>query len=226
MAAAMTPYPAPLDDAALAATWRRGLVVARPAGARRAAGRTDDGLGRAAPALSRPAAPARVPGAVGALARPQPRVPGEVELALWFHDAVLRPTRGKGSQRSPQRRLGLRSARAGRRQPRDAAARALRLIEVGDLATHTPSPLDPDARLLVDIDLAILGSPAERFERYDQDVRMEQAWTPGFHYQEARAQVLQSLLDRPRLFYGEHAAVLFEAQARINLAAALSRLAQ
>ena len=48
----------------------------------------------------------------------------------------------------------------------------------------------PDAQLLVDIDLSILGSPAERFERYDQDVRKEYAWVPGFRYQEARAQVL------------------------------------
>ena len=83
-----------------------------------------------------------------------------------------------------------------------------------------------DAQLLVDIDLSILGSPAERFERYDQDVRKEYAWVPGFRYQEARAQVLQSFLDRPRLYHGEHAVALLEAQARINLAAALSRLAQ
>ena len=83
-----------------------------------------------------------------------------------------------------------------------------------------------DAQLLVDIDLSILGSPAERFERYDQDVRKEYAWVPGFRYQEARAQVLRSFLDRPRLYHREHAVAMLEAQARINLAAALSRLAQ
>ena len=33
----------------------------------------------------------------------------------------------------------------------------------------------PDARPRVDIDLSILGSPAERFDRYDQDVRKEYA---------------------------------------------------
>ena len=40
------------------------------------------------------------------------------------------------------------------------------------------------------------------------------------------AQVLQSFLDRPRLYYGKHAVALLKAQARINLAAALSPLAQ
>ena len=83
-----------------------------------------------------------------------------------------------------------------------------------------------DAELLVDIDLSILGSPAERFERYDQDVRKEYAWVPGFRYREARAQVLQSFLDRPQLYHGPHAVQLLEAQARLNLTAALSRLAQ
>ena len=83
-----------------------------------------------------------------------------------------------------------------------------------------------DAQLLVDIDLAILGSPPERFERYDQDVRKEYAWVPGFRFQDKRAQVLQGFLDRPRLYHGEAAADLLEGQARINLGAALSRLAQ
>ena len=45
-------------------------------------------------------------------------------------------------------------------------------------------------------------------------------------YQEARALVLQSFLDRPRLCRGEHAVALLEAQARSNLAAALLRLAR
>ena len=57
-------------------------------------------------------------------------------------------------------------------------------------------------------------------------MRKEYAWVPGFRYQEARAQVLRSFLDRPRLYNGEHAVALLDAQARINLAAALSRLAQ
>ena len=82
------------------------------------------------------------------------------------------------------------------------------------------------AQLLVDIDLAFLCSPAERFERYDQDERREYAWVPGFRYREARAQVPTGFVDRPWRHQGVHAIALFEAQARINLTAALSRLAQ
>ena len=85
---------------------------------------------------------------------------------------------------------------------------------------------NPDAQLLLDIDLSILGSPAERFERYDQDVRKEHVAVTGARYQAARAQVLQSFLDRPKIFQTQNAEALLEARARINLNAALSRLAQ
>ena len=148
---------------------------------------------------------------------------GEVAIALWFHDAVYDPQSASNELNSAA--WAARSlVRAG--ADSDAAQRVHDLV----MATQHDAPAalgsGPDAQLLVDIDLSILGSPAERFERYDQDVRKEYAWVPGFRYREARAQILQGFLDRPRLYHGEHAVALLEAQARINLAAALSRLAQ
>ena len=148
---------------------------------------------------------------------------GEVAIALWFHDAIYDPQAGSNELNSAAwaARSLIRSG-----ADSDTAQRVHDLV----MATQHDAPAAlgsrPDAQLLVDIDLSILGSPAERFERYDQDVRKEYAWVPGFRYQEARAQVLQSFLDRPRLYHGEHAMALLEAQARINLAAALSRLSQ
>ena len=148
---------------------------------------------------------------------------GEVAIALWFHDAIYDP-QGSNNELNSAAWAARSLVRAG--ADSDTAQRVHDLV----MATQHDAPAalgsSPDAQLLVDIDLSILGSPAERFERYDQDVRKEYAWVPGFRYQEARAQVLQSFLDRPRLYHGEHAVALLEAQARINLAAALSRLAQ
>jgi predicted metal-dependent HD superfamily phosphohydrolase len=149
--------------------------------------------------------------------------PGEVAIALWFHDAVYDPRTGSNELNSAA--WAARSlARAG--ADSDTAQRVHDLV----MATQHEAPAalasSPDAQLLVDIDLSILGSPAERFERYDQDVRKEYAWVPGLRYQVARAQVLRSFLDRPQLYHFEPAVALLDAQARINLAAALSRLAQ
>ena len=114
------------------------------------------------------------------------------------------------------------------------AQRAHDLVLSTKDATQHDAPAAPgssaDARLLVDIDLSILVRPAERFERDDQDVRKEYAWVPGLRCEEARAQVLLGLMDRPRLHHGEHAVSLLKTQARIKLAAAftskLRRLAQ
>ena len=148
---------------------------------------------------------------------------GEVAIALRLHDAIYDP-QGSDDELKSAAWAARSLARAG--ADSDTAQRVHDLV----MATQHDAPAalgsSPDAQLLVDIDLSILGSPAERFERYDKDVRKEYAWVPGLRYQEARAKVLQSFLDRPQLYHGEHAVMLLEAQARINLAAALSRLGQ
>ena len=218
-------YPTPLDDDALGATWAAAwLSLGRPAPA-----------GLQAELMSAWSEPQRhyhdqrhLRECLALWTRWREHSPraGEVAIALWFHDAIYDPQAPvSGNNELNSAAWAARSLmRAG--ADSDTAQRDHDLV----MATqhHAPAALgsSPDAQLLVDIDLSILGSPAERFERYDQDVRKEYAWVPGFLYQEARAQVLQSFLDRPRLYNGEHAVALLDAQARINLAAALSRLAQ
>ena len=60
------------------------------------------------------------------------------------------------------------------------------------LATkHAAVPTDADARLVVDIDLSILGSAEERFDRYERDVRREYRWVPGFIYRRKRAEAFR-----------------------------------
>ena len=224
-------YPSPLDDAALAATWGAAWsLLDRPAPA-----------GLQAELMTAWSEPHRHYHdqrhlreclALWMRWREHSERPGEVAIALWFHDAIYDPRDGSNE---------LNSAAWVARSLTRASADSDTVQRVHDLvmatqhgATPETAPAAPgsslDAQLLVDIDLSILGSPAERFGRYDQDVCKEYAWVTGFRYQEARAQVLQSFLDRPRLYHGGHAVALLEAQARINLAAALSstfrRLAQ
>ena len=215
-------YPTPLEDAALMATWDAAwLALGRPAP-----------RGLQVELMNAWAEPHRHYHdqrhlreclALWARWRGLSVRAGEVAIALWFHDAIYDP-QANGNELNSAAWAARSLVRAG--ADSDTAQRIHDLV----MATQHDAPAalesSPDAQLLVDIDLSILGSPAERFERYDQDVRKEYAWVPGFRYQEARAQVLQSFLDRPRLYRGEQAVALLEAQARINLAAALSRLAQ
>ena len=224
-------YPTPLDDAALAVTWGAAWsLLDLPA---------PDGL--QAELMTAWSEPHRhyhdqrhLRECLALWTRWRDHCPraGEVAIALWFHDAIYDPQAGSNE---------LNSAAWAARSLVRADADSDTAQRVHDLVMATqhrftqemaPAALGAslDAQLLVDIDLSILGSPPERFETYDQDVRKEYGWVPGFRYRDQRAQILQGFLDRPRLFHGEAAVALLERQARINLVAALSstsrRLAQ
>lgn len=141
--------------------------------------------------------------------------PGEVVIALWFHDAIY-DVRGKDNER--------RSADWAIRVLASCQASQATLDRVERLimaTRHDATPSDADEQLLVDIDLAILGATPERFAEYDAQVRAEYAWVPGFVYCMKRRSVLKAFLARPRLYGTDHFRARYEAQARRNLAAVL-----
>lgn len=144
--------------------------------------------------------------------------PGEVELALWFHDAVYDSRRedneGKSAElaREAIRRAGLDTAVADR-------------VEALILATrHASPPPGGDAAALVDVDLAILGASAERFDEYERQVRTEYAWVPAPLFRWKRRTLLQELLERPRLFSTAHFQQVAEEPARANLRRSIAQL--
>jgi predicted metal-dependent HD superfamily phosphohydrolase len=92
------------------------------------------------------------------------------------------------------------------------------------LATITHSSDDPLAHVLLDADLAILGSDPEQYERYSRAVRQEYAQYDDATWRFGRAKVLKTLLDREVLFVTEPARQLWDATARTNLARELQSL--
>jgi predicted metal-dependent HD superfamily phosphohydrolase len=148
----------------------------------------------------------------------QARHPGEVALALWYHDVVYRPQAGDNEQRSAEW-----AARAMREAGLDSECvdRVHALI----MATRHDAPAQTlDEQLLVDIDLAVLGAEPSRFDEYDRDVRAEYAWVPEALYRSKRREVLQGFAQRERIYQTQAAFDELEGQARANLAAAVSRL--
>lgn len=141
--------------------------------------------------------------------------PAEVELALWFHDAIYEVKAQDNELRSAQwATQALQCAGASE----EICQRVHTLI----MATcHTATPADADAQLLVDIDLAILGASPERFAEYDQQVRAEYAWVPGLIYGFKRKQVLQGFLQREAIYSTPFFHALLEQTARRNLRAAV-----
>lgn len=141
----------------------------------------------------------------------QAQRPGEVAVALWFHDAVYDIKAGDNE---------LRSADWAARVLQDSGApeSCWRRVHGLIMATcHKARPTDADAQLLVDIDLAILGADPVRFAEYDRQVAAEYAWVPRPVYGFKRRQVLRGFLDQTFIYATPHFRQRLEAQARSNL---------
>lgn len=153
-------------------------------------------------------------------ARSVARRPAEIELALWFHDAVYDPRRADNEARSADwARLVVHAAGL----PEAVADRVQALI----MATrHETAPRDADAQLLVDVDLAILGAAPVRFDEYERRIRAEYAWLSDADFRAGRGTLLRRLLARPRIYGTGYFFERCEARARSNLARSLSRLAR
>ena len=81
-----------------------------------------------------------------------------------------------------------------------------------------------DARLIVDVDLSILGRSPERFDRYERQIRQEYRFVPWFLYRKRRAEILRSFLDRPAIFWTRPFRDRYEDQARANIERSLAKL--
>lgn len=133
----------------------------------------------------------------------------EVELALWFHDAVYDPKAHDNEERSAEWAV---------RELKDDPSLAETVKRLILVTRHDAVPDAPDEQLLTDIDLSILGAPPERFEDYERQIRREYIWVPEEIYRRERAKVLQRFRDRKYIYSTEYFRDLLEAQARRNLA--------
>lgn len=150
--------------------------------------------------------------------RDQALAPMQVEMAIWFHDAIYNPRARDNEARSAA--WAVRDLQAARVQP-------VRIEVIHELimATKHDGPAEtPDAALLVDIDLSILGRSREEFEHYDRAIRAEYAWVPEDQYRAGRCAVLQRFLTLPTIYSTPWFRARYEQSARRNLALALDQL--
>ncbi len=153
-------------------------------------------------------------------ARGEAEHPAEVELALWFHDAVYEPKRPDNEERSADWAVEAALA-AGLASEVAARVRALVLATRHDEA-H--GPVTQDERVMVDADLSILGAPLGRFEEYERQVRAEYSGVPGILFRRGRRKILEGFLARERIYRTAHFHDRLEAKARANLLRSVARL--
>jgi predicted metal-dependent HD superfamily phosphohydrolase len=141
--------------------------------------------------------------------RPLAEHPREVELAIWFHDAIYDTRRSDNETRSAQFAK--------------AATGSMLVHDLVTITSHEAVPQPMDAKVLVDVDLWILGAPQPRFDEYEAQVREEYGWVPAFVYRKKRREVLESFAARPAIYNTAPFVQRYEEQARANLARSLTK---
>ena len=137
--------------------------------------------------------------------------PGEVALALWFHDAIYDVHAHDNEARSADwARQALQAAGAS-----DASADRVHALVMA--TRHDAVPEGRDAELLIDIDLSILGAERARFDEYERQVHAEYGFVPEEIRLPRRRAILQRFLDRPAIYATPRLHALLEARARENL---------
>lgn len=144
--------------------------------------------------------------------------PDEVEMALWFHDAVYEPFSASNEEDSAE-------WAADWLQDRGVEKAVFRRISDYILATKShESPETLDGQFMLDIDLSILGAPADIYDEFELNIRREYRRVPGFIFRKKRKAILEGFLARERLYMTDHFHDKLDRAARLNLLRAIGSL--
>lgn len=142
-----------------------------------------------------------------------------VKFAAWFHDVVYDTEAKDNEEKSAQyaqdylEQLGI---------PQGIIAHVVALIQA--TIKHEMIENDFDSAIFLDGDLAILGSSEQNYDKYAAKIRKEYAWVPDEEYKAGRKKILESFLNRPRIYFTEEAGKELEQQARRNIVREIARL--
>jgi predicted metal-dependent HD superfamily phosphohydrolase len=138
--------------------------------------------------------------------------PISVILATWFHDVVY-DCRSTDNESESAKIAGELLQNIG------VSIETIDRVQQLILATqgHRTEIDDNDLWIFLDADLAILGTDPVQYQIYARSIRREYSWVSDELYRAGRIRVLESFLQRDRLY---HTALLFdelESRARLNL---------
>lgn len=89
---------------------------------------------------------------------------------------------------------------------------------------HNEIAQDKDQKLIVDIDLTILGATPEVYDEFERNVRKEYKMVPTFIYRKKRKELLKSFLNNPSIYSLDYFKEKYENVARHNINRAIEML--
>lgn len=144
--------------------------------------------------------------------------PDALEVAIWLHDCIYDPQRHDNEEQS---------ATLARKWLAELLAPSSFIDTVAQLilvTKHNAIPASPDGKLIVDIDLSILGQAPEVFDAYERAIRQEYSFVPDEAFRAGRTCILQGFLDRPKIYCTQSFQGRYERAARANLARSIEQL--
>jgi predicted metal-dependent HD superfamily phosphohydrolase len=136
------------------------------------------------------------------------------QFAIWYHDIIYKASKNNNEEQSAR-------VAVDRLQKLSLENSQIELIKTLIISTKKHSILADkhisDNAYLLDIDLSILGSHWDSYQRYCSNIRKEYKIYPTFMYNKGRKQVLKHFLDRNSLYFTEYFKGKFETQARKNI---------
>jgi predicted metal-dependent HD superfamily phosphohydrolase len=138
--------------------------------------------------------------------------PIAVSLAAWFHDFVYDPQASDNELQSAKA-AGELLLNLGGNQELICCVQELILATQG----HQIVAEDFDRSIFLDADLAILGADPVTYQAYSRSIRCEYSWVSDAAYRAGRIQVLESFLQRDRLYYTDTLFNELEDLARSNM---------
>jgi len=142
-----------------------------------------------------------------------------VQLAAWFHDVVYDTKAQNNEERSAAVACELLSSLG---IPPSNISAVTRLII--NTKNHQAAADDFDSQVLLDADLAILAANPVQYREYANSIRQEYAWVSEAEYIVGRAHVLESFLQRQRIYFTTLMFEVAEKPARCNLNAEIQSL--
>jgi predicted metal-dependent HD superfamily phosphohydrolase len=146
--------------------------------------------------------------------------PISVLLAAWFHDLVYDPQSSDNESQSAKlagellKNIGESTELIDRVQQLIMATQGHQLVGV---ASPLENPFDLDLCIFLDADLAILGTDSARYQTYARSIRHEYHWLSDELYCAGRIRVLETFLQRDRIYHTELLFDELESIARLNI---------
>ena len=135
----------------------------------------------------------------------------EIEFAVWYHDILYDPKKQDNEEES------VKIAQDVCRES-NLSATFGKTVEKLILSTkHLKEPEELYEKIIVDVDLAILGSDTIQYDEYESNIRNEYSFVNNLDFAIGRKNILKRFIEKKHIFNTEYFQNKYEIIARNNL---------